>query len=97
MMKTFKTLAEFKKILQVGDNLHCMNHIRNLDMGVRKVSIAQTNSFALSTRHVGSQEMVDSWCEYPKASLVKIENNVLTVLVRNSTGELIPALSYRFY
>lgn len=95
MPKSFSTLAEFKRILTTGDNVHCYNHILNKDMGTRKVSIVQTNSFALATPQVGSDQVKDSWCEYPKASMVKIEDNVLTVLVPRD-GNFIPALSYKF-
>jgi hypothetical protein len=97
MAKTFKSISEFKKNLAVGDSVHCYNHIQKKDMGIRKVSIVQTNSFALATPQAGSNEVKDSWCDYPKASMVKIEDNVLTVLIKtNPSGELIPALSYKF-
>lgn len=62
-MKAFRTLAEFKRVLSVGDKLICIYHNRligkSLQDGViqdyqcppREVSKKQTNMFALKTEN----------------------------------------------
>lgn len=60
-----KTLADFKKAIQVGVKLETI-HAKLGSFGVREVSIKQTNSFALKTPKPDNK-FVDSWCEYPKA------------------------------
>lgn len=60
-----KNLAEFKRRLQVGQLVHTFNHNTG-DMGIRPVSIVQSNSFAFKTTKPDGK-IVDSWCEYPKA------------------------------
>lgn len=60
--ETIKTLADFKRLLQIGTNVHCVFHqafngrdenknliYKDEDKGIRAVSIKQTNSFALKT------------------------------------------------
>lgn len=57
-----KTLSDFKKRLKVGVKLHCIHHLtfagrdeqgvviyKDKDLGIREVSIVQSNSFALKT------------------------------------------------
>lgn len=108
MAKTFKTLAEFKRVLAVGDRVNCIRHtytgrdengklIRSeVDTGIREVSIKQSNSFALKTTQT-TGKVVDSWCEFPKASMAKVEDNVLTILFEDRvSGETIPSLTYKF-
>lgn len=92
MAKTFKTLAEFKRVLAVGDKLHCMNHVLNKDMGIREVSIKQSNMFALKTPNTNGG-FQDQWLEYPKASSVRIENDNTLVVLRVDTNT--PALTYK--
>lgn len=90
-MKTFKSLAEFKRVLQINDKLNCTRHLYN--PGVyppREVSIKHTDSFALKTKKSNGQ-IVDSWCYYPKAKDCKVENNQLIIL---QNGE--PYLTYSF-
>lgn len=87
----FKNLNQFKNLLKVGSKLGCIYHCafagrlatgqvlyKDQDLGVREVSIVQTNSFALRTPRI-SGEFVDSWCDFPKASMCKIEDNRLTI------------------
>jgi hypothetical protein len=124
MTKQFKTVSEFKKILAVGDRLHCIHHMdfagrdaemkpiwKDKDMGIREVSIKQTNSFALKTTRTDGK-VTDSWCSYPKASMARVENNCLIILehdarqfkggyAHESNPEyaalpLIPVLTYKF-
>ncbi len=95
-MKTFKSVSEFKKVLAIGDRLHAVNHTKlvgyddnkkpiygDFDMGIREVSIKQSNSFALKTVR-SDGKVVDSWCSYPKASDCKIENNVLVIYEKDT-------------
>lgn len=65
MSKTFKTLAEFKRVLQPGDKMHTINHMKTIGRDehtnkviygdyvypVREVSIKKTNMFALKTEN----------------------------------------------
>lgn len=108
MSKQFKTVSEFKKILAVGDKLHCIFHMefagrtpegqiiyKDKDRGVREVSIKQTNSFALKTMRTDG-ETQDNWCNYPKASEAKVENNVLTVFETQRDNTVLPILTYKF-
>lgn len=79
-----KNLSDFKKRLAVGVKLHAIHHktfagrdeqgktvYSDKDLGVREVSIVQSNSFALKTPRPDGIA-VNSWCGYPKASDVKI-------------------------
>jgi hypothetical protein len=113
-MKTFKTVSEFKKILSVGDKLHAIHHAKiigrdengkviygDIDMGIRPISIKQSNSFALKTTRTDGKE-VDSWCSYPKASEAKIVDGKLTIYEKDyrypvpEIHPLIPVLTYSF-
>lgn len=90
-MKTFRTLAEFKRKLQVGDKLHTIHHMltvtgkdKNLnpiyedkDLGVRSVCGKMSDAFALATNDV------PSWCNWPRASHCKIEDGKLKILVKD--------------
>jgi hypothetical protein len=108
--KIMKTLADFKKRMQVGMKLHGVNHnmfigrdenggviYGNMDLGIREVSIKQTNSFAFKTTRTDGK-VVDSWCEYPKASEVVInDSNSITIFVTDSVSkQRKPILTYTF-
>lgn len=91
-MKTFKTLAEFKRIIEVGDLLETY-HFGNSFMpakslGIRPVSVKQTNALAFKTER-GS----DSWIQYPKAGNCEVKDNTLFVLNEETR---VPLLSYKF-
>lgn len=110
-------VAQFKKRLIKGvTKLHAVRHTdfggrdekgvviyKDQDLGIRTVSIVQSNSFALSTIRT-SGEVVDSWCGYPKASEIIVNNeNSITILepdTRNGqaweTAPKIPVLTYTF-
>ena len=76
-MKKIENLSQFKKALQVGIKLQTTHHTFG-NMGVREVSIVQSNSFALETIREGKK--VDSWCEYPKSKdLICNGSNEVTV------------------
>lgn len=73
-MTTIKNLSEFKKAIKVGVMLHCFNHPSNKDMGIRPVSIVQSNSFALATKKIetsgpdrGIEKTINSWCKFEKS------------------------------
>lgn len=87
MPKKFATFSEFKRIIQVGDKLHTMYHMNIIgrdenqkviygdkDMGVREVSIKQSNAIACKTPK-SDGTFSDSWLHWPKASETKIVNN----------------------
>lgn len=86
-----KTIADFKKRLQVGTKVHTIYHqasagrdeqgnllLKNEDKGVREISIVQSNSFALKTTRTDGK-IVDSWSNYPKLKEVNFidENTIL--------------------
>jgi len=88
-----KTVADFKRKLKLGVNVHTIYHLafdgrdesgvvkyKDEDRGVREVSIVQSNSFALNTTKTDGTTQ-DSWCNYPKASQVKFTGeNTVTIL-----------------
>lgn len=110
-MQTINTVADFKRALQIGAKVHCIYHMKvsgrdennnpvyeSEDKGVREVSIKQTNSFALKT-HRTDGKIVDSWCNYPKATECIIKDNTVTILeedfrVREGQKPMIPVLTY---
>lgn len=114
MATTFNSLAEFKRNLKVGKKLHAINHVtfagreedgrviyKDQDLGVRPISIVQSNSFACKTVKSDGTE-VDSWCGYPKASECIVTGNKLVILEedgrhpkREDQGQ-IPVLTYEF-
>lgn len=83
-----KSFAEFKRALKIGTLLHALHHgylksdnpeeysMPPKDMGVREVSIVQTNSIALKTTK-NNGKVVDSWVYWPKASEAKVNGNIL--------------------
>jgi hypothetical protein len=88
-MTQFKTLAEFKRLIQVGVLLNCVSSnfkrneegkmtIERTTRPTRPVSIKQGNAFTLRTIKQDGSE-VDSWCYYPAATECKIQNNVLII------------------
>ena len=87
----FNNVAQFKKFLAVGVKLKATHHqafagrdeegkviYKDQDLGIRPVSIVQTNSFALKTTRENG-EVVDSWCDYPAASQAKVENGKIVM------------------
>ena len=106
-MQTINTVADFKRLLQIGAKVACIFHMeragrdeagnvfyKDLDRGEREVTIKQTNSFALKTWQEGKGKFVDSWCSYPKASEVIIKDNKITMLEQDREGNKIPVLTY---
>ena len=90
-MKTMKTLTDFKRRLKVGVKLHTFNNLMNKDMGIRELSIVQSNSFAFKTQKYDGS-IVDSWCYYPTAKEFKvIDGNTVQILEDNT-----PCLTYKF-
>ena len=74
-------LSQFKAALKAAlankQDIHTLN--ANVgDMGIRKLSIVQSNSFAFATPRDG--EIVNSWCQYEKAGNYEFNNsNVVKV------------------
>jgi hypothetical protein len=111
MKKTFSTISEFKKKLQIGDELHGIQHtahdgrddegnlkFKDQDLGVREVSIKQTNSFALRTTRTDGK-IINSWCDYPKARECVIKDNVLVIYTedfRSHKEGILKLLTYKF-
>jgi hypothetical protein len=122
MKKTFATLAEFKRALQPGDKLHCINHTKVIGRDeqskpvygdfiypIRECTKKQSNSFAFATET--PEGIKNSWCDFPAASMCKIEGNKLIIYekdLRNVTGgmdndnpdyknaPLVPVITYWF-
>ena len=75
-----RTLADFKKAMQLGTSWHAYNHLSKCDMGVRVVSKAQSNRFAFRTTR-----NTDSWCEFPKANDIEfVDVNTVNIYERNA-------------
>jgi len=89
-----KNLSDFKKRLQVGTKLETYNHNLKASFGVREISIVQSNSFALNTLRNG--EIVQSWCEYPKASDFEIIDNNTALIYWGQGDKREPILTYKF-
>lgn len=74
-----KTVADFKRKMVKGAAVHTLLYWNDnngkpklqRDFGTRKVTIVQSNSFALETTQPGKPEPVDSWCEWPKKTEFK--------------------------
>lgn len=77
-----KTIADFKRRVVVGAKVHAIFHkeyngrdekgmplFKDRDMGVREISVVQSNSFALKTTRTDGK-VVDSWCSFPKKDQV---------------------------
>lgn len=72
-----KNLSQFKKRLKVGIELETI-HAKFGHKGIRRVSIVQSNMFALETMVEG--EKVDSWCQYPKAKEIEFEGENTAII-----------------
>lgn len=104
-----KTLSDFKKRLTVGTKLEAIHHFNfegrmpdgtpiygDKNLGTREVSIVQSNSFALKTTRT-TGEIVDSWCQYPKAKQVMFkDSDTITILEEQRDGKIVPVLTYKF-
>lgn len=89
-----KTLSDFKRRLKPGILLHTI-HTRLGDFGIRKVSIVQTNSFALKTIMKDFTEN-DSWCQYPKASDFEVVDNDTVKIYWGQGEKREHILTYKF-
>ena len=90
-----KTLADFKRRLKVGEKLHTFNNLMGKDMGIRELSIVQSNSFAFKTTKP-SGEIVNSWCYYPSAkNFSVIDDNTVQIWEENDNIKF-PILTYKF-
>lgn len=90
-----KTLADFKRRIQLGVKLEA-RYPSGLEVPAREVSIKQTNSFALKTIKTDG-EVVDSWMEYPKASMVEFPSpNEVTIFWNTRDGGREECLTYKF-
>lgn len=90
-----KTLADFKRRLKVGQKLHTFNNLMGKDMGIRELSIVQSNAFAFKTqKHDGT--IVNSWCHYPKVKDFKvIDENTIQIWEENENIRIL-VLTYKF-
>lgn len=89
-----KTLADFKRRLKVGTKIETINH-RHGSFGVRPVSIVQSNSFALKTTRTNG-ELVDSWCEYPKAKDIEVTDENTVIIYWGDGDKREAILTYKF-
>lgn len=82
-------LSEFKRLCVKGAMVHCI-HVKFGDMGIRPISVVQSNSIAFRTPS-GS----DSYLYFPKAKNIRYnkEADTWTILDENK-GE--PILYYKF-
>jgi hypothetical protein len=88
-----KTLQDFKKAIQIGKEIETI-HARLGSFGKRKISIVQSNSFALET--VRNGETVNSWCQYPKAKDIEFKNENTAVIYWGEGEKREQILTYIF-
>lgn len=91
-----KTLADFKRAIQIGTKWEGFNHLYKRTMGIREVSKVQSTRFAFRTvRETG--EEVHSWTDFPKASdlVIREDGTVDIYFVCSYTKERKPMLSYK--
>lgn len=87
-----KTLADVKRALVKGSKWEAI-HLGWKDgdkptpLGIREVSIVQSNGVAFKTEHG-----TDSWLYYPPASEVRVHESGFTILVEGTDR---PLLSYK--
>ncbi len=86
-----KNLADFKKLATIGSKWEAKHHLTfagrdengkaiytTKDLGVREVSIKQSNSIAF--KQVKTDGTIsDSWLQYPKASDCKFTNDSIEI------------------
>lgn len=105
-MKQMKSVADFKRLVQVGTVIESIFHMvfkgrgeenkpiyENGPMLTRTISIRQTNSFAIKT--LKGEKWEDSWCTYPKASECEFKDNRIIIYETNNQGRF-PVLTYWF-
>ena len=77
-----KTLSDFKKACKIGTLIHGQHHGNAIcnpyDMGIRAISIVQSNSIAFATLQQDGK-MVDSWISFPKASECTIKGDTINI------------------
>lgn len=88
-----KTIADLKRKMTLGSKWHCIHHgfapnwTQN-DMGIRPISIVQSNSIAFRT-----QRGTDSWISWPKKNQVIFHSDKSFSVIDPSFG-LKPLLTY---
>lgn len=101
-----KNLSQFKKRIKVGDKVLTTFHktfigrdpetgnviYADSSLGVRPVSIVQSNSFAFKTEKKDGT-FSDSWCDFPKASKCSFPDEN-TICIDDYDGK--PVLTYKF-
>ena len=99
-----KNVAQFKKRLVVGQKLHCIRFatsgknqmtVPDTDLGIRPLSIVQSNSFALETTKENG-EKTNSWCEIPKASQCEFPNENTIIIYWGEGANRSKILQYTF-
>tara|TARA_B100000475_G_C14808338_1_gene235068 strand:- start:192 stop:473 length:282 start_codon:yes stop_codon:yes gene_type:complete len=90
-----KTLADFKRRIQIGTKL-VATYPSGLELPAREVVIKQSNSFALKTvKKTG--EVIESWMEYPKASMIEFPTaNQATIFWESRSFGRTECLTYTF-
>ena len=103
------TLAEFKKKAQIGAMLACTHHLtmvgrdekgqiifKDKDLGIRAISIVQSNAIALKTTKTDGSTS-DSWLYFPKAKECKFVDGTMEVYEQDDrTNKLVKVLTYKF-
>lgn len=88
-----KTIADIKRAMILGSQWHCIHHgfspnWTETDMGIRPISIVQSNSVAFKT-----SKGTDSWIQFPKKAQVIFHNENSFSIIDPSFG-LKPLLTY---
>lgn len=73
-----KTLADFKRLIKLGQTWHGINHPMKKDLGVREVSKVNSKGFAF--RHTKDDgTTTDSWCSFPSAKEFKVKGEEVEI------------------
>ena len=83
------TLSTFKKLCVKGAKVHCI-HAKYGDMGVRPISVVQSNSIAFK-----QSNGTDSWLQFPRAKYL-VYNKEADTWVILSQDKKEPLLYYKF-
>ncbi len=89
-----KTLADFKRALQIGTKWEGYNCYNQQSLGIREVSIRRSERFAF--RIINSAgEVRDSWCDFPKAKDIKFREDGTVEIWQMWSNEYQLLLTYK--
>lgn len=89
-----KTLADFKRALEVGSMWLAHNHRYNSSFGVRKLAEVKSTKFGFENVNKDGSVTV-SWCDFPKACNIEfVDGGEVKIYVQWAVDERFHLLSY---